>query len=361
MDPMKNTGDEPRPVPLTIPLDAADMTILMVLGQRPATLGDLSRLTWLDPSQLSLVAGRLVHRWLAEQSGAHYCLTRSGTLLSEKIRAVLDGMGERPEFADGEIERTGKSSPYLSRGVMERVEDLLMEAHRNAVTPSATPNHAAHVDESGTARIVPGIGDLYSMAVTMEKFIDFFESHSLDGVPSDALESLGNLARAELISDISANFSHEWSRYRQILEEAAWIHGVSPFATPEIADAIGERVIHGLKVVLVITPDLAHTILKEPYLEIARNLFRYRNLKFRVSRIPVRVGLTVTDKALSFGLFSRSGQVYDSVYDLICSSPESLEWGERLFSYYLEHSDPLPKYIIKDALSSLLSEDDQEK
>lgn len=359
MDKMTDTGNETRPLPLTLHLDAADMTILMVLSQRPATLGDLARSTLLDPSQLYIVVGRLVHRWLAEQSGAHYGLTRSGMLLSEKIRAVVVAMGEGRVFAEGEIERNEESSPSHSMSIMERVEDLLKEAHRNAVFPSAAPNAAARFGESGNALNVPEIVDLYTMAMTMEKFIDFFESHSLEGVPSYALESLGNLVQAELITDISCNFSHGWSRYRQILKEAAWIHGVSPFAAPDIADAIGERVIHGLKVELVITPELADSILKEPYLEIARNLFRYRNLKFRVSRIPVRIGLTVTDKALSFGLFSRSGHTYDAVYDLVSRSPESLEWGERLFAYYLEHSDPFPKYIIKDALSSLLSEDEQ--
>lgn len=103
MDKMTDTGNETRPLPLTLHLDAADMTILMVLSQRPATLGDLARSTLLDPSQLYIVVGRLVHRWLAEQSGAHYGLTRSGMLLSEKIRAVVVAMGEDRVFSVGRL------------------------------------------------------------------------------------------------------------------------------------------------------------------------------------------------------------------------------------------------------------------
>jgi len=244
---------------------------------------------------------------------------------------------------------------------MERVEHLLKESHRESVSLSAATNAAADAGESGNSWILPEIGDLYTMAMTMEKFIDFFESHSLEGVPQDALDSLGDLLHAELTCDISRDFVHGWSQYRQIVEEARWIHGISSFSTPDIAKAIGKKVLEGTKVVLIITPDLVHTLLEGPYLEMAKDLWRYRNLKFRVSRIPVRIGLTVTDKALSFGLFTRSGHTYDAVYDLVSRSPESLGWGERLFAYYVEQSEPLPRYIIKTAVASLFPGDIQEK
>lgn len=360
MDHPTNTGNETRPVP-TIHLDAAEMAILLLLGRRPATLADLAHSTWLDPSQLYLVLGRLVHRWLAEQSGAHYGLTRSGMLLSSKIRAVVDAMGEGQGSDDEKRARRGEPPPGPTRDTLERVEDLLKEAYWNPAHLSGASSAVIPVGETGNTRIDQELGDLSAMAMTMEKFIDFFESHSLEGVPQEALDSLGDLLHAELTCDISLNFLHGWSQYRRIIEEAQWVHGVSSFATPDIAEVIGKRVLGGVRVVLIITPDLADTILKEPYLEMARDLWRYRNLKFRVSRIPIRIGLTVTDKALSFGLFTRSGQTYDAVYDLVSRSPESLLWGERLFAYYREHSDPLPGYMIKSALSSLLRGDIREK
>ncbi|OPX72274.1 MAG: hypothetical protein A4E40_00738 [Methanoregulaceae archaeon PtaU1.Bin059] len=51
-----------RTLPLPIHLDAADMTVLMALVQRPAMSGYLARSIWLDPSHIYLAAGRSAHR-----------------------------------------------------------------------------------------------------------------------------------------------------------------------------------------------------------------------------------------------------------------------------------------------------------
>jgi len=66
---MTNSGNETRPLPLPIHLNAADMTILNALVKRPATPNCPERLTWLVPSQIYLVVGHLAIKLLEEQSG----------------------------------------------------------------------------------------------------------------------------------------------------------------------------------------------------------------------------------------------------------------------------------------------------
>ncbi|MCU0632924.1 MAG: DUF1724 domain-containing protein [Methanolinea sp.] len=346
--------------------DAADISLIVALYQGPATLPEIARSSWLEESQVSLILERLIHRWVAGRSGEYYLLTRSGQLLGLKIHAFLEAMSRYQPGCGGQAlwERArnkGVKSLSSSKHLMEWVEGQVNDTPNNAGASSVTLLPSLHRGKEPPSRFIRELADLRAMVRTMERFIDFFESHSLEGIPQSALESLGDLVHAELICDISCNFLHRWEKYLRILQESRWIHGVSAFATPHIADAIGERVREGVKVILVITPELAEDLLKEPYLEMARHLWEYRNLKFRVSRVPIRVGLTVTDKALSFGLFTRSGQIYDSVYDLVCRSPESLEWGERLFLYYVEHSDPLPKYVFKTAFSSLFGRDTEKQ
>jgi predicted transcriptional regulator len=55
----------------------------------------------------------------------------------------------------------------------------------------------------------------------------------------------------------------------------------------------------------------------------------------------LRVGLTVTDKYLSLGLFKKDTNLYDSSSDLFSSDLRAVEWGENLFRYYKERSTKL--------------------
>ncbi|MDD1717179.1 MAG: DUF1724 domain-containing protein, partial [Methanoregulaceae archaeon] len=53
------------------------------------------------------------------------------------------------------------------------------------------------------------------------------------------------------------------------------------------------------------------------------------------------VGLTVTDKYISLGLFKTDGKLYDSSSDLFSGNAPAVKWGEDLFRYYRERSQLL--------------------
>jgi predicted transcriptional regulator len=57
---------------------------------------------------------------------------------------------------------------------------------------------------------------------------------------------------------------------------------------------------------------------------------------------PLRIGITVTDKHLSFGLNKKETNSYDSSADMYSGDPRALAWAERLFQYYKERSAQLP-------------------
>jgi predicted transcriptional regulator len=69
-----------------------------------------------------------------------------------------------------------------------------------------------------------------------------------------------------------------------------------------------------------------------------QGLSGYSNFSVWVTGEKLRVGLTVTDKYLSLGLFKKDSHTYDSSTDLFSSDLRAIEWGEDLFRYYKERS-----------------------
>ncbi len=64
----------------------------------------------------------------------------------------------------------------------------------------------------------------------------------------------------------------------------------------------------------------------------------YENFKLMVMDEQIRVGLIVTDKSLSLGLYKKDGVTYDIASGIFSFDPTALEWGGRLFEYYRARS-----------------------
>ncbi len=62
-----------------------------------------------------------------------------------------------------------------------------------------------------------------------------------------------------------------------------------------------------------------------------QGLAGYTNFSIWVTSDKLRIGLTVTDKFLSLGLYKKDTNLYDSSSDLFSNDPLAVEWGENLF------------------------------
>jgi predicted transcriptional regulator len=172
---------------------------------------------------------------------------------------------------------------------------------------------------------------------------DFWNSHSIDHLPEFAIHAFGDLADAEIIRDNPTNYLLNYEHYLSLLAKAAYVHGFSAMANPSISDAIGARAMAGIPIELIVSPELAYQLYQKPYREKVALLSTVKHLQFRVTDLPIPMGLTVTDRCISAKLFGRDG-VYDMQNGLFCTSPEAREWGERLFAYYKEHSVPMEEH-----------------
>lgn len=174
---------------------------------------------------------------------------------------------------------------------------------------------------------------------------DFWNAHCIDQLPAFALDAFGDLAGAEIIHDTPTSYFENYEHYISVLTEAAYIHGLSTMANPSIADAIGARAVAGVPVELIVSPELARELYREPYREKITLLRSSGHLQFRVTDLPLPMGLTITDTCISAKFFVRDGVTYDMQNGLFCTSPEARAWGEQLFNYYREHSIPMEEYV----------------
>ncbi len=166
----------------------------------------------------------------------------------------------------------------------------------------------------------------------------FWLEHDLEDIPPRFLSSLGDLYVSETLQDSTTDMFSVYSHYLEMLKGATYIHGISSTASPGIAQFLAERVITGIPVELVVSRDAVELLTREPYAKNLNELAGFPNFIIWLTDEAIRIGLTVTDKHLSFGLFKKDTDLYDSSMDLFSEDPSSVAWAEEIFSYYRERS-----------------------
>jgi predicted transcriptional regulator len=170
---------------------------------------------------------------------------------------------------------------------------------------------------------------------------DFWGSHDLTGIPQEFLFDIGKLINSELVYDTTEDVVHVYTLFLKILKEAAFIHGAASMMSPGMGEAVFARVLEGIPVDLIVNQEAAEALQKEPYASALTQLLKFPNFKIYVAQVPFRIGLTITDKCVSIGLFKKDGKMYDSGSDLFSTDPAAMAWGEKIFIHFKENSVPL--------------------
>jgi predicted transcriptional regulator len=185
------------------------------------------------------------------------------------------------------------------------------------------------------------ITDFVSTIGSIRKHKDFWGTHDLTGIPAPFLSEIGQLVNSEIIFDTSEDVIHVYNLYLNIVKEASQIHGVSTVMSPGLAESLSARATEGIPVELVVDFEAAQILAQEPYRIPIKTLLNLPNFTVWVTKVPLKLGLTVTDKCISFGLFKKDGKMYDSSSDLFSVDTNAIVWGEELFKHFRKQSDPL--------------------
>ncbi|NYT01098.1 MAG: winged helix-turn-helix domain-containing protein [Methanocellales archaeon] len=172
---------------------------------------------------------------------------------------------------------------------------------------------------------------------------DYWINHDLSGIPEHLLLRIGALSNLTVVKDTPSDLDAVHRRYLDSLKGSEWVYGVSPVFHSDFAGAIMKILGKGGKVKFVFTKEVLdrtrETIRIKELAKYVKRILIDRNLEIFIGN-NLKVGLTVTDKFLSFGLFTLDG-AYDYSADLMGSHSQALEWGEELFEYYRENSEKI--------------------
>jgi len=143
---------------------------------------------------------------------------------------------------------------------------------------------------------------------------------------------------AEIVYDTGTDIMHVYHSYLQLISEAEEILGVSAVMSPGLAQGLGERVISGIPVELLVNSSTLSLLEKEPYSTQMNALASYDNFRVWLTDRPIGFGLTVTDSCISLGFYKRDAPIYDSSTDLFSRDASALAWGRELFDYLRSES-----------------------
>ena len=219
-----------------------------------------------------------------------------------------------------------------------------------ALIPKIRQLEALHYVESvrgdyaltAMGRIVePKIERVVMVMGMLQRHRDFWIEHDIEGIPPEFLREIQHLYNSKVVKDVEEDIFVVYAAFLTILKEASWIHGVSSIMSQVLANAIKEAVLDGRPVELIVSQKLAQTLTAEPYDAVLGSLKGHTNFSIYVSSSPVKLGMTVTDRYLSLGLYGHDTGTYDAATDLISTDAVAISWGERLFQHYKADAKPL--------------------
>jgi predicted transcriptional regulator len=167
---------------------------------------------------------------------------------------------------------------------------------------------------------------------------EFWCNHDTRPIPPEFLERIGDLYESEIMRDVDDNILSVYSLFLKILSEAKSVFAISSIMSPAHAEAIKNTVLKGTSIDLIVTPDIIKTMMDEPYISVMKSISEFNNFRIYVYPEHIRIGMTVTDKLLSFGLYSLETGCYDSSSDLTSDDPRAIYWSKSLFEYYKSKS-----------------------
>jgi predicted transcriptional regulator len=175
----------------------------------------------------------------------------------------------------------------------------------------------------------------------IDKHQTFLATHDLSDIPKEFLRRIGDLQEADVKCDTTTDMFFVYRHYLDILKDASFIHGISSAASPGLASFLAEKVAQGVPVELVVSQEVVAVLQQEPYVSNLRQIAGSGNFILWVKDQPMKIGLTVTDKYLSLGLYKLGTNQYDTSTDLFSNDPTAVAWAEGLFSYFRERSQRL--------------------
>jgi predicted transcriptional regulator len=175
--------------------------------------------------------------------------------------------------------------------------------------------------------------DIILFKSVTKKHKNFWDQHSSDDIPEEFFATIGELHNSEIIVDTNTEIFNVYFNYLKMIQEARQLYILSPFSSPVHTEAIMNRIREGVYVETLIGKDLMRQLSASTYFDQMHDLAIRSKSKIFVLDKPPRLGLTVSDKHISLGLYKNDG-IYDTTTDLFSADEKAINWGRKLYRYY---------------------------
>lgn len=197
---------------------------------------------------------------------------------------------------------------------------------------------------------VSNLIDMIKTLIVLKNNRKLLLNHDIESIPYDLLMEIGDLSDSKLIESENEDISKTHRIHSQIVLNAKKISGVSPIFYSDYIETFMPLLKKNINIELVLTENiLKKTVdaLDKEYLEEFKTLISKNHLRIWELKENIKVAFTVTDKAMTLGLFSKKG-MYDSTKILVSDHEDALVWGNKLFKHYLKRAQKVDLNYIQE-------------
>jgi predicted transcriptional regulator len=185
--------------------------------------------------------------------------------------------------------------------------------------------------------------DINATIAVLSQYRNFWLEHDLSDIPKHLLDKIGYLADSVVLSSTPADLLKGFSALYTLLQNSKQVRAVSPIFAEEMTTQFQKLAEKNIDIELIFTPAVLDATLESVDRSAGRKELEdalKKNLKiFKIETQP-NFALTVTDYFVMLAFFRPDGS-FDWSNALLSHSREALEWGEELFAYYVEKTEPV--------------------
>ena len=182
--------------------------------------------------------------------------------------------------------------------------------------------------------------NLFKSCYTIKKYEKIWLDHCIDGIPKKLLKEIKSLNNSLLVESTPTDIIKPHSHYTKLVTNAHEIKSISPIFYYPYIDIYKNALKRNADVKLILTPLILAKMTETAGMEILNEILSSENFKLYKIEEDVKIVFTVTENFLSLGLFSTEG-LYDATMNLISHDADAIEWGNKLFNYYLDKTREL--------------------
>ncbi|WP_406669953.1 winged helix-turn-helix domain-containing protein [Methanolobus sp. ZRKC4] len=169
--------------------------------------------------------------------------------------------------------------------------------------------------------------------------VDYWGTHNLDFIPVHLLKRISELQKCEIIKTSNADL---YDLNKTVMKSSFMSNShrtLCTFYHPNFPEFFSGLMQNNANVYFVTTPEVFDKF-KKQHIENFENLLKNKLFHFYVCSVKMNfLAMVYNDYHLFLRPLKNNGEV-DSSY-VLCSNPDSLEWGKDLFKHYMKKSIPI--------------------